>query len=77
MSLIRGIDRAERVIEGFETPNVRELLAIVIWVIDQEQATTFEDVVKRVQIWNPLKRMVMLEPHLLITWNRVKEEGWV
>jgi O-acetyl-ADP-ribose deacetylase (regulator of RNase III) len=71
------IGRIERLIEGFETPYGLELLATVHWVAKHEGANSPDEAVRHVQQWNDRKRKVMQVDHLLIAWDRLKEENWI
>ena len=73
-------DRIQHVIDlidGFESPYGLELLATVHWVVDQEGAKTFDEVLARIHGWNDRKRRVMKPDHLRITWHRLRDEGWI
>jgi len=72
------VNRVARVIEGFETPYGMELLATVHWVASREpQAQTADEAVAAVQAWNDRKRRILRPQHVVIAWDRLKNQGWL
>jgi len=71
------INRIVDLIDGFETPYGLELLATVHWVVSEEGATNFDEVLEKVQAWSHRKRDVMLPSHLRIAYDRLSELGWL
>ena len=73
------VDRVARLIDAFETSYGMELLATVHWI-----ATTLADaeadparLVSEVHRWSPRKRHAFQPEHILRSWRRLKEEGWL
>lgn len=71
------IQRVVDLINGFETPYGLELLATVHWVVTNERAADFTEVVAKVHAWNERKKRVMAPTHLQIAYNRLDQEGWL
>jgi len=72
------MDRVARLIEGFEDPYGLELLSSVHWVMREnaEARESSEAAASAVHKWNPRKRRVMKNEHLLKAWQRLKEQSW-
>lgn len=64
-------------IEGFETPYGIELLVSVYWVVKQETADDFQQVVAKVQGWNARKAKLMRIKHIQKAFNRLQERQWL
>ena len=71
------LQRAARLIEGFETPYGMELLATVHWAVERKGATSLEETVQIVQNWTPRKGDLFDGQHVEIAWERLEEEGWL
>ncbi len=69
-------DRVCELVDGFESSYGLELLATVHWVIDQEGATTLDEVVARTYAWNERKKTFTAR-QLNIACNALIEGGWV
>jgi len=69
-------DRVCKLVDGFESSYGLELLATVHWVIDQEGATTLDEVVARTYAWNERKKRFTAR-QLNIACNALIEGGWV
>lgn len=76
-SFRQQIERVLELIEGFEGPYGLELLATVHWVVSREDASTFPEVVSRVQSWNERKRQTMELGHLRIAFDQLSTLGWL
>ncbi|MDD3436199.1 MAG: macro domain-containing protein [Candidatus Gastranaerophilales bacterium] len=63
-------------VEGFETPFGLELLATVHWVTNKENASSLEEVVKKVYKWNDRKKQFS-ERQISIAYNLLVEKNWV
>jgi len=73
------LERVSRLIEGFETPYGMELLATVCWVA-KEDAQARDDIswaVAKVQDWSPRKKRLFTPAHIIKSWNRLRDQGWI
>jgi O-acetyl-ADP-ribose deacetylase (regulator of RNase III) len=73
-------ERLTSLIDGFETPYGLELLATVHWIATREDATAKNDiaaVIAGVHAWSPRKRKLFKEPHVHVSWQRLKDTGWI
>jgi O-acetyl-ADP-ribose deacetylase (regulator of RNase III) len=73
------LERVGDLIEGFETPYGMELLATVHWIARHEPAARSDLKVtgKLVQEWSPRKSKLFSEQHIVVAWDRLKEQGWL
>jgi len=72
------INRVEMLIKGFETAYGLELLASVYWLaVHEKRAGTAEEAVKAMAEWNERKRKLFKPEHIIVAWDRLKEEGWL
>jgi O-acetyl-ADP-ribose deacetylase (regulator of RNase III) len=69
-------DRVCALVEGFESSFGLELLATVHWVIDQDGATTLDDVVGKTYAWNDRKKQFSTR-QIGIAWNALRGGGWI
>ena len=71
--------RMERLIEGFESPYGMELLATVHWVVSENPEITEDQaaVVDQVRAWSERKGELFTPRHILVAWERLREEGWL
>ena len=70
--------RVERVIDmihGFETPFGLELLTTVHWLMLQEGICDDEQLMERIQTWNPRKKQLFSPKHVQIAKNKLLENG--
>ena len=70
------LQRAARLIEGFETPYGMELLATVHWTVERKGAASLAEAVQIVQDWTPRKGDLFDQQHIEVAWERLEEEGW-
>ena len=69
-------ERVKELVSGFESPFGLELLATVHWVIQKEQATSQEDVIKKVYSWNTRKKQ-FTPRQLGIAMDVLSQKGWI
>lgn len=75
-------DRIRRVAElfyGLESPYGAELLATVHWVA-RENPHLAEDataILSQVSNWSDRKRRLFNERHILIAWNKLRDQRWI
>ena len=70
------LEKIRELIEGFETPYGMELLASVHWLIKQEDAQSYEDVLGQLYMWNEHKAQTFSEDHVAIAWDHLGQLGW-
>ena len=71
------VERVRNLIDGYESPYGMELLATVHWVGTQDPSVhSADDAVIAVQNWNPRKKAILREAHILRAWERLKDQGW-
>jgi hypothetical protein len=63
-------------VEGFETPYGLELLSSVHWVIQNESATSQEDVVRRTHAWN-IRKQRFTPRQIGIALDTLAGKGWI
>ena len=63
-------------VEGFESPLGLELLSTVHWVVRQEKASTFDDIVKRTYAWSKRKTQ-FTRRQIRIAFDVLSEKGWI
>ncbi len=76
--LLRGLQRVEDLIMGFETPYGLELLATIHWLFKVEP-TTVTDVdaaVAAFQAWSDRKKIQFHSQHITVAWYQLHEAGW-
>lgn len=71
------LQRAARLIEGFETPYGMELLATVHWAAEHKGATSLAEAVRIVQNWTSRKGDLFDEQHIEVAWKHLEDEGWI
>jgi O-acetyl-ADP-ribose deacetylase (regulator of RNase III) len=71
------LQRATRLIEGFETPYGMELLATVHWAAEHKGATSLSEAVQIVQDWTSRKGDLFDEQHIEVAWKHLEDEGWI
>ncbi|QTL35936.1 type II toxin-antitoxin system antitoxin DNA ADP-ribosyl glycohydrolase DarG [Pseudoalteromonas viridis] len=72
-------EKVAKLIEGFESDTVMELLSTVHWVATQEcndQDLTHDTVIQKVHSWNTRKAN-MKPAHIIAAWERLKTHGWL
>jgi len=71
-------DRAERLIEGFETPFGLELLSTVHWILKEtpECRDNLTKTVYGVHSWNKRKAEIFKAAQIELAWIQLKEKGW-
>lgn len=71
------LQRAARLIEGFETPYGMELLATVHWAVERKGATSLAEAIQIVQDWTSRKGDLFDEQHIEVAWKHLEDEGWL
>jgi O-acetyl-ADP-ribose deacetylase (regulator of RNase III) len=71
------LQRAARLIEGFETPYGMELLATVHWAAEHKGAKSLAEAVQIVQNWTSRKGDLFDEEHIEVAWKHLETEGWL
>ena len=71
------LERVSRLIEGFESSDGLELLSTVHWVMTQEGAHHPDEVVARVDAWNPPKRCRFSPEQMEAAIRRLQEQRWI
>lgn len=69
-------DRVAGLVEGFESSFGLELLSTVHWIVDREQAQTFDDVKRLTYGWNERKKQFSLR-QLGIAVEVLSRKGWI
>ncbi|MEA2604653.1 MAG: hypothetical protein QOF89_5645 [Acidobacteriota bacterium] len=69
-------DQVVRLVDGFETPFGRELLATVHWVATHEQAKDNENIVRATYAWGPRKPQ-LTPTQIDLAAERLRSEGWL
>ena len=68
-------DKVTDLVEGFESSFGLELLSTVHWVVSQESARTFDDVVAKTYAWN--ERKTRFSQHQIkIAFDVLSKKGW-
>ena len=71
------VDRVAELIEGFQSPYGMELLSTVHWVVTRENAKSEQEVIEKIQQWNPRKRNLMKPEHIRVTLKHLKRLNWL
>lgn len=73
------LERVSALISGFETPYGMELLSSVHWVGKHAEPAAADagSAVRMVHRWNDRKREMFKIPHIIVAWDRLKDEGWI
>ena len=76
---VARLNRVKQLIEGFETPYGMELLATVHWASThvENPPASEEDAVKLVHTWSQRKADLFTPRHITITYQRLREQGWL
>ena len=72
--------KVSKLIEGFETPYGMELLASVHWITKYDEgqnSRTPEAITKAVHEWNDRKKTLMKPQHIIVAFERLKQQGWL
>jgi O-acetyl-ADP-ribose deacetylase (regulator of RNase III) len=67
----------ESLIEGFESPWGLELLTTVHWAAHHGEATDSKQAAAFVADWNPRKKRVFDERHVVAAWDRLSDHAWL
>ena len=68
-------DKVTDLVEGFESSFGLELLSTVYWVVSEESARTFDEVVSKTYAWN--KRKTRFSKHQIkIAFDVLSQKGW-
>ncbi|MFZ2451620.1 MAG: macro domain-containing protein [Methylovulum miyakonense] len=73
---MQRLTRIKTLIEGFETPYGMELLATVHWILQQHPTADEAEVIKQVHHWNPRKKALMRDTHIIKALARLRQLGW-
>lgn len=71
------LDRALRLVEGFEGPYGLELLATTHWVVTREHARALDAAIAAVQDWSRRKDRLFTPRHIELAWTKLLDEGWI
>lgn len=73
------LQRVIELIDGFETPYGMELLATVLWAARNDQSVNCEPeaAIRAVHSWNERKRRTFSGQHVIVAWQRLREQGWL
>jgi len=73
------LERVRRLIEGFESPYGMELLASVLWIIEEnpQAAGNLSLVIAGIQEWSSRKRTLFKLEHIRRAWQRLRDENWL
>jgi O-acetyl-ADP-ribose deacetylase (regulator of RNase III) len=78
------LERAGRLIEGFETPYGMELLSTTHWVARRGgpasggvPAANAGEAVAQIHAWNPRKQQVFKPEHIRTAWDQLAQQGWM
>jgi hypothetical protein len=69
-------DRVVDLVDGFETSFGLELLATVHWVVAKQEATTPEEALQKVYVWNARKRQFS-ERQVHLAYKTLQDKGWI
>ena len=73
---ITRFDRVGKLVEGFETPFVLELLVTVHWVATRENAATAEEIAEKVYAWADRKKRFSPR-QIAIAFDFLQKKGWL
>ncbi|MCK5241327.1 macro domain-containing protein [bacterium] len=75
----RRFEKVTGLIEGFETPYGMELLSSVHWVTQEDPAAAqdAEVAIRHIHAWSNRKKRIMKPSHINVSWDRLKEKGWI
>ncbi len=76
-SIEQGLERVQRVIEGFESPFGLELLTTVHWAATFGDVSSAKAAREYVAGWTPRKGEVFQLHHVEAAWRRLEDEGWL
>jgi hypothetical protein len=73
------LERIKRLIEGFESPYGMELLASVLWIVEEnpQAAMDWSQVITGIQEWSNRKRTLFKPEHIRKAWQRLQDEKWL
>ena len=63
-------------VEGFESSFGLELLSTVHWVVNEEQAQTMDDIIRRTYFWNPQKQKFS-QRQIKLAAQVLADKGWI
>lgn len=72
----KRLERVADLVEGFETPFGLELLATVHWVVANEAAVTYDEVVNKTYAWNERKKQ-FTPRQIGIALDALSGKGWI
>lgn len=73
---LERLKRVSKLVAGFESQFGLELLSSVHWVIKQEGANSFQDVVTKIHSWNDRKKQFTTR-QIAIAINTLHGNGWI
>jgi hypothetical protein len=73
------LEKTRRLIEGFESPYGMELLASVLWIVEEnpQAAADLSRVITGIQEWSSRKRALFKAEHIRKAWQRLQDEKWL
>ena len=73
-----GLDRVTDLIYGFENPYGLELLSSLLWIANESDVPlTEEQAIQQLHEWNPRKKSLFPEKHIVKAWRHLIDQGWV
>ncbi len=73
---LKRVERAARLIHGFETPYGMELLSTVHWVCTREGASSADEAVRKTYDWNQRKQ-IFADKQIRLAWDVLSDQGWL
>jgi O-acetyl-ADP-ribose deacetylase (regulator of RNase III) len=73
------LEKTRQLIEGFESPYGMELLASVLWIVEEnpQAAADLSQVIISIQKWSSRKRLLFKPEHIRKAWQRLQDEKWM
>jgi O-acetyl-ADP-ribose deacetylase (regulator of RNase III) len=69
------LGKVAALVDGFETPFGMELLSTVHWVMAEEGAVQFEEVLSKIRSWNS-RKLKFSDRQIELAFERLKRFGW-
>lgn len=75
---LNRVNQVAELIQGFETPYSMELLATVLWLVQEENADqSLATITQEFVNWNKRKQERFRKDHIEIAWNKLQQEQLV
>jgi hypothetical protein len=75
---VNRVNQVAKLIQGFETPYSMELLATVLWLVQEENADqSLATITQEFVNWNKRKQERFRKDHIEIAWNKLQQEQLV